>query len=78
MYLMWFSNRKEQEYSNISKEIGDVRIKLVEITTRMEALEQAFRSLRGLVNKKLYKDRIEGEEEGINNPVILPYNGTFK
>ena len=43
-------------------------------------LESNVKSLRGLVNRKLSgeKEEIETESKDINNPVIIPYDGTFR
>lgn len=46
----------------------------------IEALETSVKSLRGLVNRKLSPEPEEDatESKDINNPVILPYDGSFR
>lgn len=84
---MSFWKKRNNETLN-SVEYESLAKKLVEVSTRIEELENKFKilttnydNLRGNFNRKLKGLKAEEEPEetqSINNPVILPYNGTFK
>ena len=85
---MSFFQKKQKNETLNSAEYESCAKKLVELSARIEELENKFKilttnydNLRGNFNRKLKGLKAEEESEetqGINNPVILPYNGTFK
>lgn len=69
-----------EEYEKLTKKLIDISSKLDMLDARVKALITDMDNLRGQFNKKLSKikkDDMEEKTENINNPVILPYNGTF-
>jgi len=67
-----------EEYEKLIKRFAELESTLTKIQGELEALKTNQNSLRGLVNRKIGGIKEEEETQGINNPVILPYNGAFK
>jgi len=67
--------------SNIQKQLDtleeELKRRMINLELDFERLKSNSISLRGLVNKKLGRSD-EGNTQDLNNPVILPYDGTFK
>jgi predicted RNase H-like nuclease (RuvC/YqgF family) len=79
--MFWHKkNLTSEEYEKLSKQITDLSQQIQQLKSTTDFLETNLRSLRGLVNRKLSgdKDMEETETKDINNPVILPYDGSFK
>ena len=86
----WRRNEKKylnsEEYESISKKVTQLSSTIEELSTKFKVLETNYNDLRGKFNRKLSgikKEEANGDELGqeetktINNPVILPYDGTF-
>jgi predicted nuclease with TOPRIM domain len=84
---MWgFRRVNSIEYEKLSKRIVELSSICEELQNKFKILETNYNDLRGKFNRKLSgikKEEANGEELGqeetktINNPVILPYDGTF-
>jgi len=84
---MWgFKRVNSIEYEKLSKRIVELSSICEELQNKFKILETNYNDLRGKFNRKLSgikKEEANGEELGqeetktINNPVILPYDGTF-
>lgn len=64
----------KQDNSKIIEEIAALRHKIAEIEIKIDAVEQKFRSLRGLINKKL--NYVDDDDD--NSPIERnKYNDGF-
>ena len=78
------SKEKENIVIKISKKNTEIFSELEELKVKIKVLETDINNLRGNFNRKLTKLKKEDMEEKkeetqtINNPVILPYNGSFR
>ena len=74
------TNLNSAEYEKLLKKSVEVTAKLEELQIKLEVLRTDLQDMRGKFNRKLRGIRLEEEEEtkDINNPVILPFNGSFK
>lgn len=84
---MFWKNEKTQvnsaEYEKLYKKLLEISASVEELTLKYKILSTNYDNLRGNFSRKLrgLKEEEKEEEEqqkDINNPVILPYNGTFK
>jgi len=73
-----------EEYEKLSKRFIETASIVEELQNKFKILETNYNDLRGKFNRKLSgikKEELEEDKEEtqtINNPVILPYNGSFK
>lgn len=70
-----------EEYERITKRLIDFSARIEELENKFKILQTNYDNLRGNFNRKLTgikKEETEEETQSINNPVILPYNGSFK
>lgn len=73
------------EYEKLSKKIIDLSSDVQELTAKIRTITSDVSNLRGLFNRKLIglkKEEVgeveeQQEQKGINNQVILPYDGTI-
>lgn len=76
---MFFKKKiNSDEYERISKQVIDLKADIAEIKTNLINLEQQIRSLRGTVNKRIYKDDPNDQTKDLYNGMLLPYDGSFK
>jgi len=72
------------EYEKLSKKNTELLSELEELKVKFNILRTDMDNLRGNFNRKLNKIKQEDlaeeetKEQSINNPVILPYNGSFR
>lgn len=72
---------KSEEFEKLYKNIVEIRSEIEILKGKIAIFETTSENLRGILNRKLggfIKKEQEEESKGLNNPVILPYNGTFK
>jgi hypothetical protein len=78
------SQLNSAEYEKIWKQVIELNARVDELANKQKIQETNYENLRGNFNRKLSgikKAEMEEEEEetkSINNPVILPFNGTSK
>jgi hypothetical protein len=75
------TNLNSADYEKLLKKSVEVTAKIEELQIKLEVLRTDLQDMRGKFNRKLRGIRLEDQEEqekDINNPVILPYNGSFK
>ena len=79
--MFWKKTKvNSDEYEYLHKRITELSNLISELTAKIAAVQSDAANLRGQFNRKVSGIKsIEQKEEtqGINNPVILPYNGTF-
>lgn len=85
---MWFNHKKNlhsDEYEQLSKRIIALNEEVRILETKLKMFETNLDNLRGNINAKLLRrlkkeeeDDKEEESKTINNPVILPWNGSTK
>ena len=66
---------ESDDYGKLRKAILEVEAKADSLKNFVEKLESNLHSLRGLVNRKINYEP-EEKSENLNNPVILPDNGS--
>ena len=72
------------EYEYLHKRLTELQNLVGELSSKIAAVQSDAANLRGQFNRKLTgikKEEMKEEEEetkSINNPVILPWNGSFK
>lgn len=72
-----------KEYESISRKVTDLSSEIDNLKNKFKILETNYDNLRGNFNRKLNKLKEEEPQEedmgeqSINNPVILPENGSF-
>ena len=81
--MFWHKkNLPSDEYESLSKKITDLSQQIQQLKSGLTEQESLLHSLRGLVNRKISgtkkEEENDEEEKGINNTVILPYNGAFR
>lgn len=79
--MFWKKSKvNSDEYEYLHKRITELSNLISELTAKIAAVQSDAANLRGQFNRKVsgIKSTEQKEEtQGINNPVILPYNGTF-
>jgi hypothetical protein len=88
---MSFWNKKEVEEPTYQRKLADINDQLADLTRQMKQIRDDLEKMdiKVLESRKVYQRKLKnliGDEEeqdmqetkGINNPVILPYNGSFK
>ena len=86
-----FWNKKQVEEPNFQRKLADFSDQLADLTRQMKQVRDDLEKMeiKVLESRKVYQRKLKnlvGDEEetqmeetkGINNPVILPYNGSFK
>lgn len=73
--MIWGNNKREIE--DLQKKVDKAITDICTLQHDFELLKTNQNSLRGLINRKISGVR-EEENKDLNNPVILPYDGTFK
>lgn len=75
---MWGNNKKEIE--ELQKQVNKAISDICQLQHDQELLKTNQNSLRGLINRKIggTTEQETDESKNLNNPVILPYNGTFR
>lgn len=68
---------ESKEYGDLSKKIADLDTRVTAVAAKADQLSTLVASLRGIINRKISNEEVE-ESKDLNNPVILPYNGSFK
>jgi hypothetical protein len=88
--MFWRNDKKlldSSEYEKLSKKIIELSADIANIKIEFKILETNYNNLRGQFNRKLAGIRradlqqdegLEEQPKDINNPVILPYDGTFR
>jgi len=75
------SKVNSDEYEYLHKRITELSNLITELSAKIATVQSDAANLRGQFNRKLSGIKA-GEEktetESINNPVILPFNGTFR
>jgi len=69
-----------EEYEKLTKRIIEIQGDISELKNIVRILETNYNNLRGNFNRKLLgvkKEEVD-ETQSINNPVLLPFNGSFK
>jgi flagellar biosynthesis chaperone FliJ len=82
--MFWNKKINSDEYEKLAKKITEMSEEISTVSNNLKILETNYNDLRGKFNRKLAgikqsenNDSIT-EEKDINNPVILPWNGTFR
>jgi hypothetical protein len=88
---MMFWNKKQVEEPTYQRKLADINDQLADLTRQMKQIRDDLEKMeiKVLESRKVYQRKLKnlvGDEEetqmeeskGINNPVILPYNGSFK
>jgi len=86
---MWFKNNSRRfpsdEFESLSKKLVELHTEMGISQAKIKILETNLDNLRGNINARLLRRFKKEEEEdkqeedkSINNPVILPFHGTFK
>ena len=88
---MMFWNKKQPEEQSYQRKLAEVNDQLADLTRQMKQIRDDLEKMeiKVLESRKVYQRKLKnlvGDEEetqmeetkGINNPVILPYNGSFK
>lgn len=86
-----FWNKKQVEEPTYQRKLADINDQLADLTRQMKQIRDDLEKMeiKVLESRKVYQRKLKnlvGDEEetqmeeskGINNPVILPYNGSFK
>lgn len=69
-----------EEYEKLSKKITDLAADVEDLKKKFAVITTNMSSLRGLINRRIGGDQdVDDSEEtkGLNNPVILPENGSL-
>lgn len=77
----WNKKVNSDEYEKLHKKITELSVEISELTAKIRLIQSDNSNLRGQFNRKLSglkKEETPEETKDINNPVILPYDGTFK
>jgi len=80
--MIFFNKKKEhiesEEYKKLYDRISKLELKSDELESKIDFTKAEIKLMR---KKRLKVDEEEKEDDNskeLNNPVILPYNGTFK
>jgi hypothetical protein len=86
-----FWNKKQPEEPSFQRKLAEFGDQLADLTRQMKDMRNDLEKMeiKVLESRKVYQRKLKnlvGDEEetemeetkGINNPVILPYNGSFK